>query len=104
MEHQRAPEQTESDVIDQHLFVEALALIAAEINYIRPTPTPVHRICYLLERLNQSTGPVIVANSKSNSQPGVQRVDIITPLKERYPNIFAPPAFIDKPSFAKLMS
>lgn len=104
VEHMRAPEQTESDVIDQHLFVEALALIAAEINYIRPTPTPVHRICYLLERLNQSNGPSIVANSKSNAQAGVQRCDIITMLKDRYPDIFAPPPFIDKPSFAKLMS
>ena len=104
IEHQRAPEQTESDVIDQHLFVEALALIAAEINYIRSTPTPVHRICYLIERLNQSTGPIIVLNNKSNSQPAVQRVDIIAPLKERYSYIFAPPVFINKPSFAKLMS
>ena len=103
VEHQRAPEQTESDVIDQHLFVEALALIAAEINYIRPTPTPVHRICFLIERLNQSTGPIIVINSKSNSQPAIQRVDIIGPLKERYPYIFAPPVIVDKPSFAKLM-
>lgn len=103
-EHQRAPEQTEKNVIDQHLFVEALALIAAEINYIRSTPTPVHRICYLIERLNQSTGPIIILNSKSNSQPAVQRVDIITPLRERYPSIFAPQVFIEKPSFAKLMS
>jgi hypothetical protein len=103
-EHPRAPEQTEKDVIDQHLFVEALALIAAEINYIRPTPTPVHRICYLIERLNQSTGPIIVLNSKSNSQPAVQRVDIITPLRDRYPSIFAPQVFVEKPSFAKLMS
>ena len=104
VDHQRAPEQTETNVIDQHLFVEALALIAAEVNYIRPTPTPVHRICFLIERMHQSTGPTIVLNSKSNSQPGVQRVDIISPLKERYPYIFAPPVFIDKPSFAKLMS
>lgn len=103
-EHNRAPEQTEKDVIDQHLFVEALALIAAEVTYIKSTPTPVHRICYLIERLNQSKGPVIVLNSKSNSQPAVQRVDLITPLKDRYPNIFAPSVFIDKPSFAKLMS
>jgi p25-alpha len=104
VDYQRAPEQTEVDVIDQHLFVEALALIAAEVNYIRPTPTPVHRICLLIERLNQSTGPIIVINSKSNSQPAVQRVDIINPLKERYPYIFAPPLFTDKPSFARLMS
>lgn len=100
----RAPEQTESDVIDQHLFVEALALIAAEVNYIRATPTAVHRICFLIEKLNQSTGPIIVLNNKSNSQPAIQRVDIIGPLKERYPYIFTPPVYGEKPSFSKLIS
>ena len=100
----RAPEQTESDVIDQHLFVEALALIAAEVSYIRATPTAVHRICFLIEKLNQSTGPIIVLNNKSNSQPAIQRVDIISPLRERYPYIFTPPVYSDKPSFAKLIS
>ena len=100
----RAPEQTESDVIDQHLFVEALALIAAEVSYIRATPTAVHRICFLIEKLNQSTGPIIVLNNKSNSQPAIQRVDIISPLRERYPYIFTPPVYADKPSFAKLIS
>ena len=100
----RAPEQTESDVIDQHLFVEALALIAAEVSYIRATPTAVYRICFLIEKLNQSTGPIIVLNNKSNSQPAIQRVDIISPLRERYPYIFTPPVYADKPSFAKLIS
>lgn len=103
-EHAKAPDQTEKDVIDQHLFVEALALIAAEVNYMRPAPTPVYRICYLVERLSQSTGPLIFLKSKNNSQPAVQRVDIVTPLKERYPGIFISSTLSAKPSFAKLMS
>lgn len=45
------------DVIDEHLFVEALALTALEINYRDPQPSDLEKIIILMERMNQSGGP-----------------------------------------------
>jgi len=45
------------DVVDEHLFVEALALTAFEIVYQDPQPSDAEKIILLMERLNHSTGP-----------------------------------------------
>ena len=49
--------QTEKDVIDEHLFVEALALIAFEVKYREPQPSNPEKITMLIERMNTSEGP-----------------------------------------------
>jgi hypothetical protein len=46
-------EQPEN-VIDEHLFVEALALAAFEIVYQNPQPNNIEKIILLMERLNHS--------------------------------------------------
>lgn len=83
---QKAPDQTEAEIIDQHLFVEALALIAADVQYSISSLTPVHRICYFIERLNQSQGHDIVGRT---SKKPLQRVDMVGGLKAKYPQVFA---------------
>jgi len=45
------------DVVDEHLFVEALALTAFEIVYQDPQPSDSEKIILLMERLNHSAGP-----------------------------------------------
>lgn len=44
------------EVIDEHLFVEALALTAFEVGYSHPQPTNAEKIILLMEKLNQSGG------------------------------------------------
>jgi len=48
------------DQIDEHLFVEALALAAFEIVYQDPQPTSAEKIILMMERLNHSQGPPLV--------------------------------------------
>ncbi len=48
------------EVIDEHLFVEALALTAFEIVYKDPQPDPFEKIILLLEKMNISEGPAKV--------------------------------------------
>lgn len=50
----------DKEVIDEHLFVEALALTAFEIVYQDPQPTNAEKIILLMERLNHSEGPLRV--------------------------------------------
>ena len=56
------------DVIDEHLFVEALALAAFEINYTDPQPTNAQKIILLMERLNHSEGPAKVQKAMGRTR------------------------------------
>jgi hypothetical protein len=47
----------EKEVIDEHLFVEALALTAFEVRYREPQPSNAEKIILLIERMNTSDGP-----------------------------------------------
>ena len=40
------------EVIDEHLFVEALALCAFEVQYKEPQPNSIEKVIFLLERMN----------------------------------------------------
>ena len=44
LEDSRAPEQTENELIDEHLFIESLVLISNELSYSVPDPTATQRI------------------------------------------------------------
>lgn len=77
------------EMIDEHLFVEALALIAAEVLYKEPEPNSVERICYLMERLGQSDGPqkVMIACGHNRSA-AKESQDLTVFLRQRYPEVF----------------
>lgn len=52
------------NVIDQHLFIEGLALCAFEVNYEEPEPNNFEKVYYLLEKLNQSEGVGAIQRKK----------------------------------------
>lgn len=49
-----------NNVIDEHLFIEALALAALEVVYKEPQPEPFERLVLLVEKMSQSGGPAKV--------------------------------------------
>jgi len=50
-------EHNEQAVIDEHLFVEALALTAFEVVYKNPEPSNFSKLVLLIEKMNHSDGP-----------------------------------------------
>jgi hypothetical protein len=43
-------------VIDEHLFIESIALISFEIPYLNKNLTKVEKIILLIEKMNKSDG------------------------------------------------
>jgi hypothetical protein len=83
----KAPEQTENELIDEHLFIEALVLIANEVTYREPQPSHTEKICYLMERMSQSDGPLKVRKAQGANRSG--EFDILSLLRRKYPQNFA---------------
>lgn len=82
------PPALAEEVIDDHLFIEALALISAEVSYEDPFAGPVEKICWFVERLSQSEGPEKVLKTLGhNRSTAGDGPDIIVLLKNRYPEI-----------------
>ena len=82
------PPAMPEECIDDHLFVEALALISAEINYEDPFAAPVEKICWFVERLSQSEGPEkVLKHLGHNRSTAGEAPDLIVLLKNRYPEI-----------------
>lgn len=76
-------------LIEQSLFVDILALIANEIVYSVPEPTPFEKILILVEKMAQSEGPEkITKNRGSNRTYGTDSLDILAPFQEAYPEYF----------------
>jgi len=53
----KSPIVVNEEYIDEHLFVEALALAAFEVVYRDPQPSEAEKIILLIERMNNSKGP-----------------------------------------------
>jgi regulator of replication initiation timing len=45
-EKKKAPEQTEDDLIDQHLFTEGIALAAFEVPHFDPQPSNLEKVLF----------------------------------------------------------
>eukprot|EP00359_Climacostomum_virens_P003527 CAMPEP_0204908800 /NCGR_PEP_ID=MMETSP1397-20131031/7680_1 /ASSEMBLY_ACC=CAM_ASM_000891 /TAXON_ID=49980 /ORGANISM="Climacostomum Climacostomum virens, Strain Stock W-24" /LENGTH=589 /DNA_ID=CAMNT_0052078451 /DNA_START=143 /DNA_END=1909 /DNA_ORIENTATION=+ len=85
----RSIEVSDSNLIDEHLFVEAIAVISALVMYREPEPGIVERICYLMERMSQSPGPekVLLGNGHNRATTG-DPTDMLGLLRSRYPHMF----------------
>jgi hypothetical protein len=74
-------------LIDEHLFIEALVLISNEITYKDPEPNATEKICYLMERMSQSEGPLKVRKAQGSNRSG--EFDILNILHQKYPENFS---------------
>jgi hypothetical protein len=93
-------------IIDQHLFIESIALCAFEMQYSDPQPTNIEKICYLLERMNQSDGPSIVQKSQGLTRsPSGASWDILFHIRKKYPHFFGitTPSTAEKVTFDDLL-
>ncbi|CAD8200353.1 unnamed protein product [Paramecium octaurelia] len=72
--------------IDQHMFVESLALSALEISYNDDENlSQIEKIYFLIERLNQSEGPRIVQKQLGHTTcPSGQDWDLLYHIKKRF--------------------
>lgn len=93
------------DLIDEHLFVEGLALIAEEVLYKEPEPNTVERICFLMERMSQSDGPAIVLRKVGHNRAScIESQDMLIHVRARYPEIFEFASNNQKVGFSDILS
>jgi hypothetical protein len=91
--------------IDEHLFVEGLALIAEEVLYKEPEPNTVERICFLMERMSQSDGPAVVLRKVGHNRNScIESQDMLVHLRNKYPEIFEFTAATQKLAFSDVIS
>lgn len=82
-----------SPCIDEHLFIEALALAAFEVVYKEPQPSNIEKIVLLLERMNHSDGPRKVQMAYGSTRFGNNGEigsDLTSLLRQSYPHYFMP--------------
>ena len=74
-------------LIEHSLFVDLIALMALEMNYPNPQPSPVEKLLIFVEKLSQSQGPgKIVLSTGSNRQGNCG--NFLDYFKEAYPRYF----------------
>ena len=89
------------DLIEHSLFVDLIALMALEMNYPNPEPTPVEKILIFIEKLSQSQGLGKISLNTGNNRQG-NYANFLDYFKEFYPSYFN----IEKPTeedFSSLM-
>ena len=94
----------DKEAIDQHLFVEILAIISQDLVYDEPQPDCVEKLCFLMERMSQSKGPSKVLRALGHNRSSHGEIhDLLTLMKSKYPHILdhSPKK---KPSFQDLAS
>lgn len=76
------------DLIDEHLFTEAIALCSFEVQYKEPEPSEVEKIIFLLERMSQSKGIQIAQKSSGNTRMNTAKYDLISVVRAKFPEYF----------------
>ena len=77
------------NAIDEHLFIEAIALCAMEVPYKEPEPDCIEKIIFLLERMSQARGNQIVHKSYGNTRMvSGTNLDILSTIRIHYPQYF----------------
>lgn len=74
------------EVIDEHLFVEVLALSALEMKFQDPQPSQIEKVIVLLDCMNNSEGAKKMYEA-SGGDPNDQ-IDLLALIKQAYPNLF----------------
>lgn len=70
--------------IDEHLFVEILALNALEMKFQDPQPSQTEKIIVLIDCMNNSDGPFLLQQRLKLMNP----VDLLSNIKIRYAHLF----------------
>ena len=79
--------QKDEILIEHSLFVDLIALMALEMNYPNPEPTPVEKLLIFIEKISQSQGPgKIVLRTGSNRRGNCG--NFLDYFKEVYPGYF----------------
>jgi hypothetical protein len=88
-EKKNANANEDEGVIDEHMFVEALAVCAVEIPYLNPQPTDVVKVFNFLEKLNHSKGTSVVRKQLGTTRAiGSMSWDIMYEIRSKYPEMF----------------
>lgn len=74
--------------LDLRTCIDALILLANDIEYASPQPSAVEKICTLAERMNQSEGPVSALRKYSQRRITSEAQDLLQPLKIKFPHFF----------------
>ena len=88
--------------LDLRTCIDALILLANDIEYASPQPSVVEKICTLAERMNQSEGPVSALRKYSQRRVTSEAQDLLQPLKTRFPHFFTKQTYT-RASFRSLM-
>ena len=86
--YQSTSETKNDDFIDEHLFTEAVALCAFEVQYKEPEPSEVEKIIFLMERMSQSKGIQISQKKSGNSRMNLGKNDLISQIRSKFPEYF----------------
>jgi hypothetical protein len=78
-------DQIDTEVIDEYLFIDSIALCGLEGTL--PETDPILKICKTMEKLSQSQGPSIVQMKTGHTRSGIDQVDFLTSLRSRYPMV-----------------
>ncbi|KAL4468635.1 hypothetical protein ABPG74_005138 [Tetrahymena malaccensis] len=82
-----APDQNESEIIDQHLFVEGIALLAIEI--YSEKQKNLHKIIMILERMNSSQGPIKIQKQLGHTRsPDGLHWDMLHNIRKKYTEFY----------------
>lgn len=76
----------EDAAIDEHLFVEVLALSALEMKFQDPQPTQIEKVIVLLDCMNNSNGAKKMY--EANGGDPHDTIDLLAIVKQSYPHLF----------------
>ena len=74
-------------LIEQSLFIDLLSLIALDIIYPEPEPSPIEKILVLMEKLSQSEGANMRVIKTGNNRVGDSN-EFLDEFKKNYPEYF----------------
>ena len=93
--------QKDSTLIEHSLFVDLIALMALEMNYPEPEPSPVEKLLIFIEKLSQSQGPGKIVLSTGSNRLG-NFGNFLEYFKEAYPGYFSADKFVED-DFSSIM-